>query len=78
MFRFENPPQKVLQLAPQPSEEGSFAIIPSSILDRRWTDRGGHKVEQILVQWKDLQKEDATWEDLSVIRSQFPDFNPRD
>ncbi|XP_071912219.1 uncharacterized protein [Coffea arabica] len=61
-------------ILPQPSEEGSFAIIPSSILDRRWIDRGGHKVEQILVQWKD----DATWEDLSVIRSQFPDFNPRD
>ncbi|XP_071940257.1 uncharacterized protein [Coffea arabica] len=65
-------------ILPQPSDEGFFSITPSSILDRRWIDRDGHKVEQILVQWKDLQNEDATWEDFSVIKSQFPDFNPRD
>jgi len=42
-------------------------------LDRRLVKKGNHTVPQVLVQWSNLPAASATWEDLNVVKGQFPD-----
>jgi hypothetical protein len=48
---------------------------PAEILAERKIQRQGIEVVQLLVQWKGKAVEDATWEDLIVLKSQFPNLN---
>ncbi|XP_071920712.1 uncharacterized protein [Coffea arabica] len=63
---------------PQVSDEGFYTTTPTAVLDRRMIDRDGQQVGQVLICWKNMNEEDATWEDLTVIQSQFLSFNSRD
>ena len=36
---------------------------------------GGRQVREVLIQWKGLPQEDATWEPLVTITEQFLDFD---
>ncbi|WMV14796.1 hypothetical protein MTR67_008181 [Solanum verrucosum] len=49
---------------------------PQEILERRMIKRGNKAVPQVLVQWSQLSKEDATWEDYNSMKLRFPDFIP--
>lgn len=51
---------------------------PKEILANRVITKDGTQVQQVLVQWKSKQPEEATWEDASIITSQFPEFNLED
>lgn len=65
------PPQVTLELSPI-TDEGVASVEPETILDTRWIKQGNKFIEESLVKWKQLPKEDATWEDSSLLRNQFP------
>lgn len=58
------------------TEEGQIRMEPLSILDRRMVKKGNRAATQVLVQWTNLSPEEATWEDYSFLKSQFPNFDP--
>jgi len=43
-----------------------------SILDRRMMKKGNHAIVQVLIKWKNLPEETATWEDWDVLTTSFP------
>ncbi|XP_026459933.1 uncharacterized protein LOC113360663 [Papaver somniferum] len=53
---------------------GAFIVLPVVVLAHRERSRGVIEVQQVLIQWSNSQHEDATWEDISLIRAQFPEF----
>ena len=59
---------------PTLTEEGVVKITPAAILARRTLQRNRRDVEQALIQWENLDVADATWEDVTVIQTQFPEF----
>lgn len=65
----------VIPILPPVDDQGQFLLEPDSILGRKIIKRHNLPVTQVLVRWKFSQPEDATWEDLSVIQHQFPDFS---
>lgn len=52
--------------------------IPDIVLDYHWIKRGSKFIEQALMQWHKLSLEDATWEDTTLLWTQFPDFHLED
>ena len=63
---------------PQVTDDGTVKVAPQAILDRRMIKRGNSAVTQVLVHWVNMSPAEATWEDWTVLKGQFPDFNPRD
>ena len=57
---------------PSVDDDGLIILEPAEIIDVRWIKRGGKFVEQCLVQWKRLPKEEATWEDAVELTQKFP------
>ncbi|XP_026428964.1 uncharacterized protein LOC113324903 [Papaver somniferum] len=53
---------------------GAFTVTPVAVLKHREILRGGSTVKQVLIQWTNSQPEYATWEDISHIKAQFPEF----
>ena len=49
-----------LDLSPL-SDKGTLVIKLEAILDTRWVKRGAKFSEEILVKWRILAAEDATW-----------------
>ncbi|CAL1414734.1 unnamed protein product [Linum trigynum] len=66
-------PPAALQL-PDSDDNGSLKLAPAGILARRFVNQNNRAVTQILVQWTHQPVEDATWEDLSNFKQQFPSF----
>jgi hypothetical protein len=58
---------------PVSDKEGRMQIIPLAILDRKLMKKGNGAATAVLVQWSNLNQEDATREDLSDLQKQFPD-----
>ncbi|MCI52561.1 RNA-directed DNA polymerase (Reverse transcriptase), partial [Trifolium medium] len=54
--------------------ESCELIEPESVLAKRSVQLNGEQVNQVLIQWKGLNAEEATWEDSLVMKSQFPNF----
>ncbi|CAJ2678799.1 unnamed protein product [Trifolium pratense] len=54
-------------------EQGTL-IEPEEVLARRSVQVQNEMVDQILIHWKGQRIEEATWEDVVMIRSQFPNF----
>jgi hypothetical protein len=48
-------------------------VVPIAVLDRRLVRKGSQAVPQVLIQWSDIPKEAATWEDYYVVKNRFPD-----
>ena len=63
---------------PKLHKTGEFKIEPLAILQERKITRKKHEVKQVLVQWLNMSKEEATWEDLDFLRAQFPQFFLKD
>ena len=51
---------------------------PEAILNTRWVKKGSSFVEEILVQWKKLPTEDATWENTQELRNKYINLNLED
>jgi hypothetical protein len=54
-------------------EEGEL-IEPEEVLATRSVQVQGEKVSQVLIRWKGQMLDEATWEDVIAMRSQFPSF----
>ena len=50
----------------------------ADILAKRLILQAGADVEQLLAHWTTGRVKDATWEDASILREQFPDFSLED
>ena len=60
---------------PELDEEGSIWLHPEAVLSTRERQLRQRTIKEVLIQWKDTQPEDATWEP-STILQQFPDLQP--
>ena len=71
---------EVTQELPLTTVDGQVKIAPESVIATREIMRKRPKVTQVLIKWLNLGTEDSTWEDVTVIQSQFPNFqlNPSD
>jgi hypothetical protein len=61
---------------PLVTEDGKIKTAPYAVLDERVIQRQKNPVKQVLIHWESLGPEDATWEDLRFIATQFPSFQP--
>ncbi|MCH80642.1 retrotransposon protein, partial [Trifolium medium] len=59
---------------PELDGEKGVSIEPEAVLARRVIQVHNEKVDQLLIQWKGQDIEEATWEDSIMIKSQFPNF----
>jgi hypothetical protein len=50
----------------------TIAAEPEAILNRRMMKKGNAPVIQVLIKWKTLAEEEATWEDWDVLTTRFP------
>jgi hypothetical protein len=56
---------KVQTNLPELDEEGSIWLQPEAVLDTRECQLCQCMIKEVLIQWKDMQPEDATWEPTS-------------
>ncbi|XP_039039589.1 uncharacterized protein LOC120177547 [Hibiscus syriacus] len=61
---------------PDMTEEGEIKIEPLQVMGRRIVNRKHKPVTQLLVRWKNLDDSCDTWEDYTVLKGQFPNFDP--
>lgn len=64
--------------APPTTEDGILAMEPEAILDTHRVKKGSKFVEESLIKWKRLPKEDATWENAQEVQDRFLNINPKD
>ncbi|TQD73313.1 hypothetical protein C1H46_041154 [Malus baccata] len=58
----------------QATVAGILQDVPVAILDRRMIKRGNAAVTEILVQWQNHSKDDATWEIYHELKMKFPEI----
>ncbi|KAM1569095.1 hypothetical protein ACFX10_034256 [Malus domestica] len=56
------------------TEVGILQDVSVAILDQRMVKRGNAAVTEILVQWQNHSKEDATWEIYHDLKMKFPEI----
>lgn len=59
---------------PQVTADGLVHNIPEAILARMMYKKGKVAGVQLLVQWKDQEEANATWEDFEDMKNKFPYF----
>ena len=59
-------------------DSNTLVIEPEAILNRRWVKKGSHSIEECLVKWKWLPKDDTTQENTQDIREKFGNMNLED
>jgi tRNA U34 5-carboxymethylaminomethyl modifying enzyme MnmG/GidA len=59
---------------PELDEEGSIWIHLEAILDKRECHLFQQAIDEVLIQWKDIALEDATWEPSKILQ-QFLSLN---
>ena len=52
--------------------EGEFSTEPTHILDKREVQLWKHTVVQLKAQWKNLEADEATWENEATMRKDYP------
>lgn len=63
-----------MPLLPVVDSHGHFVVEPVALLDTRITLRGNQSVPQNFIYRSNSTADDATWEDTTHIKGQFPDF----
>ncbi|WZY74607.1 hypothetical protein YC2023_020991 [Brassica napus] len=58
------------------SSEGVLETEPAAVLKKRRNEKT--QQEEVLVQWEGLPAHDCTWEEVSVMKDQFPQFDLED
>ena len=57
---------------PERDNEGSIISDSEAILNKRTCQLRSRSITEVLIQWHNMQPEDATWEPLLYIQQQFP------
>lgn len=65
-------------IEPIPENPSAFTSQPSAITDFRWRQANGTKVYEVLVEWTNTSREDATWESWTDLLELFPNSNLED
>ncbi|KAF7831006.1 Transposon Ty3-G Gag-Pol polyprotein [Senna tora] len=73
-FRGEPP----AETATLPNPTHLYETRPARIIDRRWVMEEGQQVQQVLVEWEDRGREEATWEQWDNLCQAFPNGNLED
>ena len=60
---------------PQLDTEGSIILELEAILNKCTHQLSSQAITKVLIQWHDMQPEDATWEPLLQIQQHFPHLN---
>jgi hypothetical protein len=60
---------------PELAEEGFIWLQPEVVLDQRERRLCQRTIKEVLVQWKDTTRADATWEPATILQ-QFPHLKP--
>jgi Chromo (CHRromatin Organisation MOdifier) domain len=60
------------------SNEGKIRVEPVVILDRKLVKKKNEARTEILVQWSNLDDDEATWEDYLSLCEQFPEIKLED
>lgn len=64
---------------PPELEMGQDEILrPKAVLATRLITEQQEEIVQWLIQWEDQDEENATWEDASIIKAQFPQLSLED
>ncbi|KAG8383601.1 hypothetical protein BUALT_Bualt04G0030900 [Buddleja alternifolia] len=61
---------------PTINNEGQIQVFPVAGLDRRIVPHNNIVATQVLVHWVNSTPKQATWEDLTSLRSRFSTFDP--
>jgi len=69
---------RVTTQLPPFSTDNIPVLQPRLVKDYRWVKQGDKYVTEALVQWSSLPPEDATWEEVDVLRQQFPNLDLED
>ncbi|CAL1408207.1 unnamed protein product [Linum trigynum] len=73
--KYVGDPEIVLADAPSVNDDGELEIFPQEVLGHCWTRVRGGVIEECLVRWRHLPREEATWESYEEIRRRFPEFD---
>ena len=69
-------PGETVAIPPQMTSEGVLETEPAAVVQERKNGKTGK--EEVLIKWKGLPSHDCTWEEVSVMREQFPSFDLED
>lgn len=69
-------PLQASSIVPLTREEGQLVAQPVRILDRKRVHKMNKAATQVLVKWRNLREEKATWEDYGTLKGQLPHFDP--
>ncbi|GJW21472.1 putative mitochondrial protein [Tanacetum coccineum] len=64
----------VMGTFPHCQDDGLLAATPVAVLDRRMVKKKNRVAVQLLIQWANCSKDDATWEIYEDIQKRFPEF----
>jgi hypothetical protein len=54
-----------------------MATEPEKILERRMVKKGNAAILQVLVKWRNIPEDSATWEDWEPLKTKFPNIVAR-
>ena len=63
---------RVQIVLPEIDNEGSIILESEAILNKRTHNLHSHSITEVLIQWHNMQPEDAIWEPLLQIQQHFP------
>lgn len=70
-FRADYTP--VFAVLPKPPALDTMETAPEKVLDRRLVKKGNAAIPQVLIKWRNLPEDTATWEDWDKLKTKFPD-----
>ncbi|CAL1395604.1 unnamed protein product [Linum trigynum] len=76
--RCNTPDTPINKVSPPIADDGALELIPETILDTRWVRRGNKFIEESLVKWHSLPREDSTWEHTAALFDHFDDHSLED
>lgn len=71
-------PTFLSQDLPEFDTDGKADLQPMAALQYRQQQRGRKQVWQVLVHWRGMSKEEATWEECETMARHFPEFSLED
>lgn len=58
-------------ITPIPESITTDEVMPESIVNKRITTEAGKQFVEVPAEWKDMPREEATWERLDVLKETF-------